>query len=115
MEEESEVAVARTERQRFWLAHLKACEEQQVSLKAYACEHELSVSALYAARSAMKQRASTSKPQPRSVKSTLVPVRVASPPSIVRVLLPNGIVVDVSESIEPARLSPLLASVSTLP
>ncbi len=113
MEKRFALGVARTPRQRFWLEHLNACQEQGLSLKAYARAHELSVSALYAAKSALKQRG-TSTP-PNSPAPKLVPVRLAPAASVVRVLLPNGVVVELPESIDPQRCQALLASAIALP
>ncbi len=62
MEKQSALGAARTPRQRFWLEHLKACREQGLSLKAYARTHNLSVSAVYTANSALKRRALSTDP-----------------------------------------------------
>ncbi len=113
MEKRFALGVARTPRQRFWLEHLNACREQGLSLKAYARTHNLSVSALYAANSALKQRGTSTPPSAPAPK--LVPVRLAPAASMVRVLLPNGVVVELPESIDPERGRALLAGVSALP
>ena len=113
MEKRSALGTARTPRQRFWLEHLKACREQGLSLKAYARNHNLSVSALYTANSALKRRATSIAPNTPAPK--LVPVRLAPAPAMVRVLLANGVVVELPESIDPERARALLAGASTLP
>ncbi len=113
MDNSSALTQARTERQRFWVEHLNACQEQKLSLKAYARAHGLSVSALYAAKSACKRRDKLSQggvPTPK-----LVPVRLAPTASMVRVLLSNGVVVEFPESIDPQRCQALLISASALP
>ena len=46
----------------FWLDHLRACREQRQTLKAYAQEHGLSVSALYSAHSTLKRRGVLTEP-----------------------------------------------------
>ena len=113
MEKRSGLDVARTPRQRFWLEHLNACREQGLSLKAYARTHNLSVSALYAAKSALKQRGTSTSPGAPAPK--LVPVRLAPAASMIRVLLPNGVVVELPESIDPERGRAVLAGASALP
>jgi len=113
MEKRSALGAARTPRQRFWLEHLNACREQGLSLKAYARNHNLSVSALYTANSALKRRALSTErtgPAPK-----LLPVRLAAGPSMIRVLLPNGVVVELAESIDPERVQALLAGARALP
>ena len=47
-------------------------------------------------------------------KSGLVPVRMGSGSSMVRVLLPNGVVVESPEAADPDRARALLAGASTL-
>ena len=51
-----------TERQRFWLVHLRRCGSG--SLGAYAAEHGLSASSLYAARSRLRRRGLLDAPSP---------------------------------------------------
>ena len=112
MSEGRTTAGALTRRQRFWLEHLEACRERRMSLKAYAQEHDLSVSALYAARAALKRRGAVGGAVQSRPTATLVPVRLSPTPAVtrVRVLLPNGVVVELPETIEPARCRALLAS-----
>ena len=110
---------ALTARQRFWLEHLQAWQAQEeLSLKAYAGAHELSVSALYTAKRWFKAhglwqgREASVAPRPRA---TLVPVRVRAPAlpqsaATLRVHLPNGIVVEVPEQAEPHRCQALIAT-----
>ena len=72
----------------------------------------LSVAALYAAKAALKRRGTiteSSAPAPK-----LIPVRVATAASMVRVLLPNGVVVELPDSIDPKRCQALLAGASAL-
>ena len=101
-----------TRRQQFWLAHLEACREQRMSLKAYAQEHRLSISALYAAKASLKRRGAADGAARSHRTATLVPVRVAPTPAVTvaRVLLPNGVIVEVPDTIEPERCRALLAS-----
>ena len=114
MEERSALGAARTPRQRFWLEHLKTCREQGLSLKAYARAHDLSLTALYAAKASLKKRRDTST-EPSKVATKLVPIRVAPTAAMVRVLLPNGVVVELPECIDPRRCPALLAGARALP
>ena len=113
MEKQTALEAAITPRQRFWLEHLKACQEQGQSLKAYARAHDLSVSALYAAKAALKRRGTIV--ESSAPASKLIPVRVATAASMVRVLLPNGVVVELPDSIDPKRCQALLAGAIALP
>jgi hypothetical protein len=106
---------AHTPRQRFWLEHLEACRTQGGSLKAYALAHDLSPGALYAAKSELKRRgalpASTLPvPVPR-----LLPVHIARGAPMFRVLLPNGVVVEVPQHADGPCCRELLGCASALP
>ena len=105
---------ARTPRQEFWLEHLRACREQGISLKAYAREHDLSVSALYAAKSALKRQGALAERSVAVPPPTFVPVRIARRSSAFRVLLPNGVVVEVAEPFDAAACRELLAAAGAL-
>ena len=51
-----------TERQQFWLDHLRVCREQGQTLRGYAKAHGLSVSGLYTAHSTLKSRGVVTEP-----------------------------------------------------
>ena len=53
-----------TERQQFWLDHLRVCREQGHTLRGYAKAHGLSVSGLYTAHSTLKSRGVLTEPTP---------------------------------------------------
>ncbi len=100
-----------TERQRFWLEHLRACGSG--SLKVYAESNGLSVSALYEAKSRLKVRGLLGA-LPRPARFARVQREPAtSAPSLCRVRLPNGTAVEVA--CEPEHWPALLASVAALP
>jgi hypothetical protein len=113
---------ALTTRQREWLSHLEAWREQGGSLKAYALAHGLSQSALYSARRVLTQRGiwQGRRRELRAHRAApkLVPVRVramAPAMAMFRVLLPNGIVIEVPEQADPARCQALVAGLSEAP
>jgi len=107
--------------QQIWLMHLKRCEAQGVSSVAYALEHGLSVRALYGARKELTQRGvfhtgGAAAPMASQAPVTLVPVQLRSPTparvavGMFRVVLPNGLVIEVAEAGEPARCQALVAA-----
>ena len=87
-----------TERQRFWLDHLRVCREQGHTLRGYAKTHGLSVSGLYTAHSTLKSHGVLSEPTPSA--PTFVPVRITPGVGAFRVHLPNGVVVEVPAHVE---------------
>ena len=101
-----------TERQQFWLDHLRVCREQGQTLRGYAKAHGLLVSGLYTARSTLKSRGVLSEPA-RSA-STFVPVRIAPGGAAFRVHLLNGVVVEVPAQVEGTACATVLDCASRL-
>ena len=99
-----------TDRQRFWLEHLRACGDG--SLKAYAEAHELDLRALYDAKARLKRKGALSSLAPRLVRAERVRGENATA-GYCRVHLRNGAVVDVACA--PGHWGELLASVAALP
>ena len=105
-----------TERQCFWLDHLKACQAQDLSLPAYAEAERLSLSSLYAWRRKLQlhigRNGSMQSPSP------FVPVELSGPSGLsvdCRIDLPNGMVLHwpLSTSPDPLRqLLPILADIA---
>ncbi len=105
-----------TERQGYWLDHLRACEVSGTTTSAYAKKHRLSVHALYQARKDHRRReALLSSPKRTSV--TFAKVRAA--PSTARegswrIRFPNGAVIELEAPREPEDQVHLLQSVASL-
>ena len=95
-----------TERQQFWLGHLRVCREQGQTLRGYAKAHGLSVSGLYTAHSTLNSRGVLSEPAPSA--PTFVPVRIAPDGAAFRVHLPNGVVVEVPAHVEGTACATVL-------
>ena len=94
----SQIPRARSARQQFWLDHLRAWQAQDMSLRAYAAANGLSSSSLYRAHRRLKRRGLLS--ESTEAAPVFVPVRVAPPAPACRVLLPNGVVVEVPQHTE---------------
>jgi hypothetical protein len=114
MDNQSSPPEAHTPRQRFWLEHLEACRTQGSALKAYALAHDLSAGALYAAKSDLKRRGALSSSAPPGMAPKLLPVHIARGAPMFRVLLPNGVVVEVPEYADGPCCRELLACASAL-
>jgi len=108
----SKRSTALTERQQFWLRHLRACGDG--SVKAYAAAHELSASSLYEARSKLRRegRLAAARPARFARVERAQPGRGAGS-TLCRIHLRNGAVVEVACAGE--GLEALLASVAALP
>ena len=99
---------ALTERQRFWLEHLRACGTG--SLKSYADEHGLDIGALYEAKSRLKRKGALDGAPTRFAR---VQCDSPGPPATVcRIHLRNGALVEVACA--PEHWPTLLVSVAAL-
>ena len=102
-----------TERQQFWLDHLRVCREQGQTLRGYAKAHGLSVSGLYTAHSTLKSRGFLT--EPASSAPTFVPVRMTPGAAAFRVHLPNGGGVEVPAHVEGTACAMVVECASRLP
>jgi len=132
-----------TERQRYWLAHIKACEQSGLSARAYADEHGLKVNSLYNARHLLKAkgvlcRAEAEEPQgvqrtPAEPKTRFqrVVVRPEVEPEVdvtafcaprssqdvapCRIHLPNGVMLEVMTATDAAALTSVVVAAGAWP
>lgn len=101
-----------TPRQRFWIEHLRQCAARGQSLSAYAAEQDLKVSSLYEAKAQLRRRGLWSVPSPQFVRVQAVrPAEAALVPTMFRVSLPNGVVVETAGG----ELSAVLSAAAQLP
>ena len=103
---------ALTPRQQFWLDHLRTCREHGVSLRAYARTHGFSVGALYSAKKLLKRCGAW--PVLGEAPSRFVPVQVVRGGASVRVMLANGVTVEVCGHCEESSLRTVLGCASAL-
>jgi hypothetical protein len=106
-----------SERQGYWLEHLRACDASGESIKAYAQRHDLSVHGLYAARKRLRQ---LGVPVSASCASSVSFARVSAKVSPMqegcwRVRFPNGTVMEWDGPLEGELLGSLLESIARLP
>ena len=100
-----------TERQRFWLEHLRACGSG--SLKAYAQAHGLDLRGLYDAKARLKRKGALPVDRPaRLVRVERERGRLPDP-AYCRVHLASGVTVELSCA--PEHWERLFASVAALP
>lgn len=109
-----------TERQRYWLGHLKACKAQGLSLRAYAEAEGLGLGSLYGWNRKLgpyldpNKRSSSADTSPR-----FVPVELTGPSAFsadCRIDLPNGVTLHwpLTAPPEPLRhLLPVLAKTAS--
>ena len=101
-----------TPRQQFWAAHLRQCAEHGQSLAAYAAEHGLKIGGLYEAKSRLRRRGLWPAAASRFVRVQATRTGETPPvPSVYRVSLPNGVVVEAAGG----ELSTVLRAAAQLP
>ena len=101
-----------TPRQQFWAEHLRQCAERGQSLAAYAAAHGLKVGGLYEAKSHLRRRGLWPAAASRFVR--VQPTRAGEAPlvpTVYRVSLPNGVVVETAGG----ELSAVLRAAAQLP
>ena len=105
-----------TERQRYWLGQLEACERSGRTTKAYAQEHGLSVSMLYSWRKKLAARGlwCRGSGRDRGVSFDRVDVIDAGSSDQWRMVLPNGVEIGFSGVVDEAALSAVLGAASRL-
>ena len=105
-------AAAPTDRDAYWLSHLRACGSG--SMKDYAAEHELDVRALYDAKARLKRKGVLADGAGSSVRLLRLapPERSTEAPTRCRIELPNGVSVELACA--PGELAGLLAAAAAL-
>lgn len=108
---------ALTERQQYWLDHVRAAEQQGEPVRSYAKRQGLAVSSMYEAKRRLRnQGVLEASPAPKKAAAEFVRVAVADrgassrPP--LRVRLASGTVLEWSEAPQGAELRELLGLVS---
>ena len=104
-----------TERQQYWLKHVRACEATGQTSIDYARSQGIKVKSLYSARKELARKGLLSRPQQHRFQQ----VQIASVDSAIegewRVQLPNGAAVSFRGNVEATTLSLVLAAVVALP
>lgn len=111
-----------TDRQQFWLDHLRRCDADRIPTKTYAQRHGLSVQAMYSARKALVERGllPTGGRKPGIARFTRVSTgkpagSVAAGPTGWRIHLSNGAVVSFEGPLDDSTLHQVLQAAATLP
>lgn len=106
---------ALTERQQFWLKHLRTCEASGQTTIDYARQHGIIPKSMYSARKGLTQKGTLPRPQADRFQKAQVLDDARSLESQWQVRLPNGTVVAFGGAVEAATLSLVLNTVATLP
>ncbi len=103
---------ALTERKRYWLEHVQACEASGETIAEYAAEHGLAAQAMYAGKKTLVRKGVLPPMRPVRFQRAQVVAPVAG--SEWRIYLPDGVSVAFSGSVDAATLTTVLNTAATL-
>ena len=103
---------ALTDRQRYWLEHIQACEASGKSIAEYTAAQEFGAQAMYAGKSALVKKGVLPSTQP--VRFQRVQVMAAAASSQWRIGLPNGVSVAFAGEVDAPALTAILHSAASL-
>ena len=104
-----------TERQQYWLKHLRACEAAGQTSMEYARTHGINVKTLYSARKALAKKGTLPRPQAIHFQKVQTSTSQSSADGSWRIQLPNGVVVAFGGEFNGSTLSLVLGAAATLP
>jgi len=101
-----------TDRQRYWLEQIKACEVTGKSVAAYAAEHGIEARAMYGAKKVLVKKGVL--PRTQSVRFHRTETIAAGNDSEWRIQLANGVSVDFSGTVDAGSLFTVLSTAADL-
>jgi hypothetical protein len=109
---ENVAGTALTERQRYWLEQIRACEASGKTVAEYAAEHGLSAQALYAGKKLLVRKGVL--PRTRPLQFQRVEVAGIPAGNEWRIQLPNGVSVFCSGAVDAEALATVLSMAATV-
>jgi len=103
---------ALTERQRFWLKHIRACEASGKSIAAYSAEQGIAARAMYTGKKILVKKGVL--PAMRSARFQRVQVMEAAVNNQWRIGLPNGVSVAFAGEVDTQALTAILHSAASV-
>jgi len=101
-----------TERQRYWLEQVRACEASGKTIAEYTAEQGIAAQAMYAGKKVLVQKGVLSHPRPvRLQRAEVVGTAMGSE---WRVQLPNGVSVAFSGTVDAGTLAAVLGTAAAL-
>ena len=95
-----------TERQQYWLKHVRACEASGKSITDYAVDHDINVKTMYAGKKMLVKKGIL--PRTRSNRFQRAQLSSLTVSHDWRIQLPNGVSVAFSGAVEAQTLSTVL-------
>ena len=104
-----------TERQQYWLKHIRVCDASGKTTIDYAREHGIKVKSMYSARKALAEKVTLPRPQPTRFQQVQVVGGNSGGDTRWHVQLPNGLAVSFGGTIDAASLTLILTTAAALP
>lgn len=103
---------ALTDRQRFWLKHIQACEASGKSIAAYSAEQGIAARAMYGGKKVLVKKGVLATTRP--ARFHRVQVMEATVSNQWRIGLPNGVSVAFAGEVDPQALTAILHSAASV-
>ncbi|MFB3078669.1 MAG: hypothetical protein ACE1Y4_11770 [Lysobacterales bacterium] len=107
--------VSLTDRQQYWLKHIRACDAAGQTTIEYARVHGINVKTLYSARKALASKGTLPRPQPHRFQKAQLSSRPIQADSQWHIQLPNGVVIAFGGAVDAKSLSLVLSTAASLP
>ena len=104
-----------TERQHYWLKHIRACNASGKTTIDYARENGINVKSMYSARKALIEKGTLPRPQSSRFQQVKVVGGSLARDSQWHVQLPNGLAVSFDGKVDATILALVLRTVAALP
>ena len=104
-----------TERQQYWIEHIRACDAAGQTSIDYARVNGINVKSMYSARKALAEKGKLPSPRPSRFQKVQVTSSSGTGDSQWHVQLPNGAAVSFGGGIDAVTLSLVLNTVASLP
>ena len=103
-----------TERQQYWLNHIRACDAAGQTSVDYARAHSINVKSLYSARKALAAKGATPPTPPTRFQKVQLVGGNRGSDSQWHIQLPNGLAVSFGGAVDAATLSLVLTTAATV-
>ena len=86
-----------SEKHQFWLDHIRACDEQGITMKQYAAEHTLAIGSFYEAKASLRKKGLIDAP----AKNSLFTQAAISACGYCQLSLPGGSTLTIDSHCDP--------------
>ena len=103
-----------TERQQYWLKHIRACDAASQTSIDYARAQGINVKSLYSARKALAKKGTLPRPQPSRFQKAQLSSGLIRTDNQWQIQLPSGVAVSFGGAVDAKSLSLVLSTAASL-